>query len=155
MTIKQKIEKLKKHYNQSKFKPFLTSDLLSIAEIDFEKKTVDYYQSVTLSCGCCTDYVYNTMSLNSFLKDLSEDDFDELLNELMSSYSLEETKSKMKAYIDFFGGKMNSTDIENAKSLEELSEIFDKHYDFLGDMANDAQHSLNRFKNSLKIFDLI
>lgn len=68
---------------------------------------------------------------------------------------IKKIKKEMIAYRDLFGGDLlNVSDIDSAKSKEELAIIIDKHYDFLSDQCNDAQHSLSRFKNELGLNNL-
>ena len=69
--------------------------------------------------------------------------------------TLQEIKLQMLAYIDFFGGSFSDFEkIKNAKSEDELKEIFDDHHDQLEMQCNDAQSSLERFKRSLNFKSL-
>lgn len=74
----------------------------------------------------------------------------------MTPEELEEAKTEMKNYIDFFGGSLrNKDEIDGAKSVEDLDAIFSSHHDFLMDMAIDAQTSLEQFKRKLGISQYI
>ena len=58
-------------------------------------------------------------------------------------------KKEMVSYVDYFGGDLDRFKIDQAKTLKELNDIIDDHYDKLSDMANDAQNSLDRFRRKL------
>jgi hypothetical protein len=71
----------------------------------------------------------------------------------MPQFNLEDAKQKMKEYRDYFGGELSRADlIDEAKNIIDLDDIFSKHHDFIGDMANDAQHGLERFKREIGVF---
>lgn len=64
--------------------------------------------------------------------------------------TLDEIKTELLNYTDFFGGSiLDSHLIKSATTKDELREIVDRHNDFLSDQANDAQHSLERFKRKI------
>ena len=59
-------------------------------------------------------------------------------------------KNKMKDYVDLFGGKLKDVDrVDSAKNIIELENIINDHYDYITDMATDAQNSLSRFKTKI------
>jgi len=71
----------------------------------------------------------------------------------MTNKQLEECKVKMKSYRDLFGDMLlDYDDIDNAKSIFDLESIINRHYEHIGDRANDAQHALDRFQKTLNIF---
>ncbi len=64
--------------------------------------------------------------------------------------NLEDTKKAMLGFTDSFGQQLVDYDlIQNAKSKDELGRILDSHYNFIESAANDAQHSLERFKQKI------
>ena len=66
---------------------------------------------------------------------------------------LETIKQKMKDYRDIFGGELNRKDlIDDAKSIIDIESIINQHYDYINDMASDAQSSLERFKRDNGIY---
>lgn len=71
----------------------------------------------------------------------------------MTQEELQEIKEKMKAYRDIFGGQLNRSDlIDDAKSIIDLESIVNSHYDYITDMASDAQSSLMKFKQNLGLY---
>lgn len=82
MTIEEKKQELKKHYDNDKFKGFYTDDCENITQIDFDAETVYYYVYVTASCECCSYQEDREYDLNYFLKYISDSDFEMLLDEL-------------------------------------------------------------------------
>ncbi len=71
----------------------------------------------------------------------------------MNTEDLKKAKEEMKKYTDFFGGELKDKHlIDKAKNVIDLETIFNNHHDFIADMANDAQASLERFKGSLGVF---
>lgn len=69
--------------------------------------------------------------------------------------NIREIKKEMTKYRDFFGGDLlNVSDVKNAKTKEELSEIINKHNTHLEMMVCDAQCSLDRFKKKLGLNDI-
>ena len=82
MTIQERKEEVKKHYDNSKFKTFFTDDCENVTQIDFEDETVYYYVYVTASCGCCSEIEYRETNLDRFIEYLSEDDYENLLSKL-------------------------------------------------------------------------
>lgn len=85
MTIKEKKDELKKHYDNSKFKVFFTEECEYVSQIDFEKEIVFYYVYVTDYCGCCSRIDDRDISLDDFLKYLSESDYNLLLDEIKTN----------------------------------------------------------------------
>jgi len=82
MTIQEKKEELKKHYDNGKFRTFFTEDCENVTQIDFEGENVFYFVYVTASCGCCSEMEERETELDRFLEYLSEDDYVSLLDEL-------------------------------------------------------------------------
>lgn len=71
----------------------------------------------------------------------------------MSNEELETAKQKMMNYKDLFGGELNNKHlIKDAKNVIDLENILNDHHDYIGDMANDAQNSLSRFKRKIGVF---
>lgn len=71
----------------------------------------------------------------------------------MTKEELEIAKQKMKDYRDIFGGELCRKDlIDEAKSVIDLDDIFAKHFDFINDMARDAESSLSKFKREIGVF---
>lgn len=71
----------------------------------------------------------------------------------MTKDDLEKAKQRMKEYRDIFGGELNRKDlIDDADNIFDLETILDMHYDFINDMASDAQSSLDKFKRDLGVF---
>lgn len=63
---------------------------------------------------------------------------------------IDDIKKQMKEYTDFFGGQLiNHSEIDKAETEIELERIIDKHHDYISDMANDAQNSLDRWRRTL------
>lgn len=70
----------------------------------------------------------------------------------MTKQELETAKQKMKEYRDIFGGELCRKDlIDEAESIIDLDDIFAKHFDFINDMARDAESSLSRFKREIGV----
>ena len=66
-----------------------------------------------------------------------------------------EIKEKMKSYVDFFGGNFIGRDeIDSCKTRQELAEIFNQHHAFLESQCNDAQHSMERFQQTLGLYNI-
>lgn len=66
-----------------------------------------------------------------------------------------EIKKQMKEYTDMFGQPLlNNSDIDGCKTKRELAEIIDLHHTHIGEVANDAQHSLDRFKRTIGLGNL-
>ncbi len=84
---KRKIE-LKEYYDGSKFDIFQTGDCENVTGIDFQNEIVYYYEYVTDSCGCCSTTEDKETNLDSFLEFLSDDDYEELLNDLKCFHSI-------------------------------------------------------------------
>ena len=71
----------------------------------------------------------------------------------MKTQDLKIAKQKMKDYRDFYGGELSRKDlIEDAKSIFDLEDVFIRHYDYISDMARDAESNLDKFKRDLEIF---
>lgn len=71
----------------------------------------------------------------------------------MTKEELEIAKQKMKDYRDIFGGELNRKDlIDDAKNIIDLDNIFVMHFDYINDMASDAQNSLDKFKREIGVF---
>ena len=71
----------------------------------------------------------------------------------MEKEELETIKQKMRDYRDIFGGELNRIDLLNdAKSIIDLESILNMHYDYIDDMASDAQSHLKKFKRDIGIF---
>lgn len=71
----------------------------------------------------------------------------------MTKEELEIAKQKMKDYRDFFGGELNKKYlIDEAKNIFDLEDILNSHFDFINDMASDAESNLSRFKTDLGVF---
>lgn len=65
---------------------------------------------------------------------------------------IEEIKIKMKEHKDFFGGNLLEVDkIDSCTTKEELKEIIKSHYNYIEDMCNDAQCSLDKFERTLEL----
>lgn len=66
---------------------------------------------------------------------------------------IQEIKDKMKSYKDLYGFDLCDKHlIDGAKNIIDLEAIINRHYDYIEDMANDAQVSLMRFKRENKIY---
>jgi len=71
----------------------------------------------------------------------------------MNKEEFETAKQKMKEYRDIFGGELNKKYlIDDAENIIDLEHIINMHYDYIGDMANDAQTSLLKFKQNIGVF---
>ena len=71
----------------------------------------------------------------------------------MTKEELDTAKQKMKNYRDIFGGELNRSDlIDDAKNIFDLDRIFQMHFDYIDDMASDAQGGLQRFKREIGVF---
>lgn len=71
----------------------------------------------------------------------------------MTKATLELVKQKMKDYRDLFGGELSKSNLINdAENIFDLDYIFEKHFDYISDMANNAQNSLDKFKRELGVF---
>lgn len=71
----------------------------------------------------------------------------------MLESELNEIKQKMKDYRDLFGGHLNMYDsIDEARNILDLNEIINRHYDYIEDMARDAQSSLYKFKHEIGLY---
>jgi hypothetical protein len=82
MTTNEKIEELKKYYDDSKFKSFFTEDCENVTQIIFEDNIVYYYTYSTASCGCCSEMLDKEIDLDRFITFLSDSDYQCLLDEL-------------------------------------------------------------------------
>lgn len=70
----------------------------------------------------------------------------------MEEKLLEEIKSKMKAYRDFYGGDLiSSSEIEDCKTEKDLCKLIDLHASFLENQYTDALSHLDRFRQTLGI----
>lgn len=68
---------------------------------------------------------------------------------------IDEIKLKMKNYIDFYGGSLiGLSNLDKCKTYRDLAELIKEHYDHLESQCNDAQHSLERFQQSLGLHNL-
>ena len=79
MTTLEKISLLKEFYTVEAL-PFYTDDAENIKSIDFDNEDVHYFTYVSLNCGCCIEQVDDTFTLTEFLENLSDRDFELLLN---------------------------------------------------------------------------
>ena len=71
----------------------------------------------------------------------------------MTKEDLENAKKRMKEYRDIFGGELNRKDlIDDANSIFDLETILNMHYDYINDMASDAQSNLEKFKREIGVF---
>lgn len=59
-----------------------------------------------------------------------------------------EIKAKMKKWKDLAGFDL-SADIDSIKTKEEAKAILTEHYNWLDNLANDAQRSVDRFRKEL------
>lgn len=67
--------------------------------------------------------------------------------------TIPQIKKKMLEYQDFYGGDfINSDDIKNAKTLDDLKEITEKHRHFMENMLSDANAHLDNFKREIGIY---
>jgi hypothetical protein len=82
MTIEEKKQELKKHYDKDNFKGFYTDDCESVTQINFDEETVFYYVYVTASCECCSYPEERETDLSHFLQYISDSDFEMILDEL-------------------------------------------------------------------------
>ena len=72
-----------------------------------------------------------------------------ITDEQIKMYSL---KKSIKAYNDFFGGKIIYTDeIQKAKTIEDLANVFDLYDTHIEMLCQDAQQHLLDFKHSLAV----
>jgi len=66
--------------------------------------------------------------------------------------TVRETKNKMLAYRDFYGGDLICEDeIKKAKTKKELAELIERHRSFMEDMLSDAMSHLDNFKNEVDL----
>lgn len=71
----------------------------------------------------------------------------------MTAEELEIAKQRMKDYRDLFGGELNRKDlIDDARNIIDLDEVFAKHYDYINDMARDAEANLDNFKHEIGVY---
>lgn len=70
----------------------------------------------------------------------------------MTKQELETAKQKMREYRDFFGGELNKSHLINeAKNRLDLDDIIAAHFDYIIDMASDAESHLERFRQNAGI----
>jgi len=63
---------------------------------------------------------------------------------------LEEIKSRMKSFTDFYGGDLlDISDIEACETKSELADIIERHRDHMECMLCDANSHLNSFKREI------
>ncbi len=64
--------------------------------------------------------------------------------------TLEETKKKMLAYRDYYGGDLiHEDEIKNAKTKRELADILNRHESFMESMLSDAMSHLSNFRREI------
>lgn len=68
--------------------------------------------------------------------------------------TIKDIQKRMIEYRDLFGfNLLNVSDVEKSTTKEELSQIIDLHSTHIEMMSNDAQSSLERFRQSLGLND--
>lgn len=71
----------------------------------------------------------------------------------MLATGLEDIKKQLLNYRDFYGGDISETDlINNARSMEDIAAVLDKHERLLEDMLCDARSHLNNFRRKIGLF---
>jgi len=66
--------------------------------------------------------------------------------------TIQQIKTEMKQYRDFYGGELlDSEQIDKATSKEELEKIVEDHRNHMEDMLSDAMSHLDRFKRKIGI----
>lgn len=58
---------------------FFTDDCEQVNFIDTDCNLVEFTTSVTARCGCCSETISHSGELNHFIDNLSESDFNELI----------------------------------------------------------------------------
>jgi hypothetical protein len=77
------VEKFKSQFpNFSGQVNLFTDDCQQVNFIDTDTDTVDFTTTFTARCGCCSDCESHTIDLGEFLNELSDDDFELLINSL-------------------------------------------------------------------------
>ena len=70
----------------------------------------------------------------------------------MTSQELETAKQKMREYRDIFGGELSKSHLINeAKTRLDLDYIINAHFDYIADMASDAESNLDKFRQGLGV----
>lgn len=67
--------------------------------------------------------------------------------------NLDEIKTKMQEYRDYYGSPLIGSDyIKNCQTEDELIEILDYHEQFIEAQCNEAQNGVSRFKRDLGLY---
>lgn len=75
-----------------------------------------------------------------------------MLKNKIKNMKIKKIKEAMRNYTDFFGRTLlEYSEIDKAKTIEDLQKIIDNHDMHLEHSCNDAQHSLRRFANSINL----
>ncbi len=67
--------------------------------------------------------------------------------------TIQNIKKQMLSFKDFYGGDLlDYTEIENAKSKEDLSDIIERHRNHMEAMLSDANSHLDNFKRKVELY---
>jgi len=66
--------------------------------------------------------------------------------------TIEKIKQEMANYRDFYGGDLlGESEIKDAKTKKELSDIIERHRSHMEDMLSDANSHLDNFKRKVNL----
>lgn len=69
--------------------------------------------------------------------------------------TIEKIKVAMLKYRDFYGGDfLDSDEVKNATTKQELAHLFERHRHHMEDMLSDAHSHLDNFKSKLGLDSL-
>jgi hypothetical protein len=74
-----RLDKLKQVFIPNKKINLFTEDCETITGIFIELNIIEYFVTVTASCGCCGEYEHRDYNLDEYLDLISEEDFNDLL----------------------------------------------------------------------------
>lgn len=73
-------------------------------------------------------------------------------NNLETDENIEKIKQEMLKYRDFYGGDLlGESEIKNAKTRQELSDIIERHRTHMEDMLGDAHSHIDNFKRRINL----
>ena len=79
-------DKFKTHFPDFSGEVYLyTDNSQTVNFIDVDGNTVEFTALVTLSCGCCSDVERITVNLDEFLDGLSDNDFVDLITDIIKN----------------------------------------------------------------------
>lgn len=65
---------------------------------------------------------------------------------------IDDIKKQMLEYRDFYGGELlNVSDVEAAKTRQELYDILNQHEAFMESMLSDAMSHMSNFKHKIEL----